>query len=96
MSIFFVAGILLIILALATLMGALSRFTEKNERFAVIFFLLGIIVTAIFGVYRQKDSYVKVERSYTVITDSATGCEYIKVSTGVTPRMDSTGKQVCK
>lgn len=29
-------------------------------------------------------------------TDNLTGCQYLTTFFGITPRMDSTGKQVCK
>ena len=58
----------------------------------LIGFITSIILLAHYKIGQESLEMSTVGR---ILTDNKTGCEYI-VNPGITPRMDNTGKQICK
>lgn len=64
-----------------------------------LFIVVGIAIQLVALPFRGTDS---TDRSWlhrsnmSVLTDNQTGCQYLQAETGVTPRVDAAGHQICR
>lgn len=70
----------------------------KNLAIGLMLFLAFVAWTEWLRPYDDSDDAKAGTRSgFHVYKDNLTGCEYLSITfTGVTPRMDSKGRQVCR
>lgn len=68
---------------------------SKNDALGwllVVAVFSGVILVGIGLTYIFRDPELSAGR---IITDTKTGCQYVAYGSGVTPRLDTTGKQIC-
>lgn len=61
--------------------------------------ILALLLTPISNRLRDTDATdaAQDKRSgFSLMTDYGTGCQYLKTGSGLTPRLDATGHQICK
>ena len=62
-----------------------------------LFVVVGALALCAYLVTRTPTDVSALRRSgMTLFVDARTGCQYLSAGRGLTPRLDETGKQICK